>query len=71
VNLTSGATDAAGNPLTPFSSTFTTADVTAPTVISVSPLSNATGVAVAADVLVTFSEPMNSGTIGNSSFTLP
>jgi hypothetical protein len=70
VNVTSGATDVTGNALTPFSSTFTTADVTAPTVISVSPLNNATGVAVGADVVVTFSEPMNSGTIGTSSFTL-
>ena len=73
VNVTSGAKDLANNGLVPFSSTFTTAaqpDLTAPTVTNVTPLNAATNVAVASNVVVTFSEAMNATTITGSTFTL-
>ena len=60
----------------PFSWTFTTAggtttaDLIAPTVLSVFPANNATGVAVSNKPSVTFSEPMNASTITSASITL-
>ncbi|MFL5820260.1 MAG: Ig-like domain-containing protein [Solirubrobacteraceae bacterium] len=61
--LTTGAQDLAGNPLSAQESwSFTTAaplETTAPTIKSISPVANATGVAVSTNVSVTFSEPMN------------
>ncbi|GAJ12778.1 unnamed protein product, partial [marine sediment metagenome] len=45
-------------------------DATAPTVSSVSPVADATGVAIGTTVSVTFSEAMTSATITTSSFTL-
>ena len=58
----SGVKDVDGNPLpTSHVFSFTTiaaADVTAPTVITKTPAAGATGVAVAANIVVTFSEPM-------------
>ncbi len=45
-------------------------DATAPTVSSVSPVADATGVAIGTTVSVTFSEAMASATITTSSFTL-
>ena len=74
--VTTGVKDAAGNALASnYTWNFTTAtiattDVTAPTVQSVVPLSNATSVAINSKVTATFSEPMNSGTITTASFTL-
>ena len=41
---------------------FTTADATLPTLLSTSPADNATGVAVGADLVATFSEPVQAGT---------
>ena len=63
----SGAKDLAGNAMSPVSWSFTTAaasDTTAPTVTSKSPASGATGVAVGTAVTATFSEAVQSGTIG-------
>ena len=45
-------------------------DTTKPTVISTSPASNATGVAVNSAVTATFSEAMKAATIGTSTFTV-
>jgi hypothetical protein len=68
--ITTGAKDASGNALaTNHTWSFTTAiqaDVTAPTVLSVTPLLNATSVAVNSKATVTFSEAMNSSTITSS-----
>ena len=41
---------------------FTTADATLPTLLSTSPADNATGVALGADLVATFSEPVQAGT---------
>jgi len=72
--ITTGAQDAAGNPLAAVKTwSFTTAsgaDVTAPTVLSVLPASSATSVAVNGNVTATFSEAMNSSTITSMTFTL-
>jgi methionine-rich copper-binding protein CopC len=54
-----GITDLAGNGLAaPHAWSFTTADSSPPTVASVSPAADATGVATSAPVTVTFSEPI-------------
>jgi hypothetical protein len=72
--ITTGITDAAGNPIASnYSWSFTTAsgaDVTAPTVSSVTPASNATAVSITSTIKVTFSEGMKSATISTSTFTL-
>ncbi len=72
--LTTTVADAAGNTLAAnYSWSFTTAaaaDVTKPTVQSVTPLANATGVAINSKVTVLFSEAMNSTSITSSTFTL-
>jgi hypothetical protein len=72
--ITTAVKDIAGNALaTNYSWSFTTsatADVTAPTVLSVSPVMNATSVAVSIKPTVSFSEAMNSGTITSTSFNL-
>jgi len=72
--ITTGAKDLAGNPLAADKVwTFTTGpnpDVTAPTVISVTPLNAATGVAVATTVTATFSEAVDAATLSASTFTL-
>ena len=47
-----------------------TGDTTQPTVTTVAPANNATGVAPATNVEVTFSEAMNASTINGSTFTL-
>ncbi|MDP8909622.1 MAG: Ig-like domain-containing protein, partial [Chloroflexota bacterium] len=61
-----GAKDAAGNQLAASKSwtfkTSSTTDTTAPTITSVSPLEDATGVDPAGNVSVTFSEPMDKAT---------
>jgi hypothetical protein len=72
--ISTGAKDLAGNAITSnFSWSFTTsvlADLTAPTVLSVTPLLNAAAVAVNTKVTVTFSEAMNNSTISSSTFIL-
>jgi hypothetical protein len=45
-------------------------DTTAPAVLSVTPLSSATGVGLAANITATFSEAMQTATIGSSTFEL-
>jgi hypothetical protein len=72
--ITTGAKDAAGNALTAnYVWSFTTAvpsDGTAPTVISVTPSSNAVSVAVNIKPAVTFSEAMTASSITSTTFTL-
>jgi hypothetical protein len=69
--VTTGAKDLAGNSLaSPFTSSFTTADVTPPTVGSTSPVSGSVGVLITSVVTVTFSEAMNPSTINTSTITL-
>jgi hypothetical protein len=72
VSLTDGVTDRAGNPITPADSTFTTEepDLTPPEVTSVTPADAATGVAIGADVVVTFSEPVAPASVTTSFLTL-
>ena len=72
--LTTGVQSTAGTALASnYTWSFTTAAVApppAPTVTAVTPLSNATGVAVSTSVTATFGEAMNASTITGSTFTL-
>jgi len=74
--ITTGAKDAAGNAIAAnYTWSFTTAtvvvaDVTPPTVLSVTPANNATSIAVDAAATVTFSEAMTASTITSSTVTL-
>jgi hypothetical protein len=72
--ITTGAKDASGNAISAaYTWSFTTAvpsDVTAPTVVSVTPANSATSVAVNSAATVTFSEAMSSASITASTFTL-
>jgi hypothetical protein len=72
--ITTGAMDAAGNPLaTDYVWTFTTgiaADTTAPTVTLTVPTNAATGVAIGNNITATFSEAMDPLTITPLTFTL-
>src|SRR6185436_20294382 len=45
-------------------------DLTSPTVTTVNPVNSAANVALASNVVVTFSEAMNAGTVTTSTFTL-
>jgi hypothetical protein len=69
-----GVTDLAGNALvTAFTWSFSTvagADVTPPAVMSVTPAPSATGVAIAATLNATFSEPVVAATINATTFTV-
>ena len=67
-----GVRDLSGNAMTPFVSTFTTSssttpDTTAPTVVSFDPVSNATDVAVNAPISMTLSEPIDPAHLGSNS----
>ncbi|MEK7600726.1 MAG: Ig-like domain-containing protein [Patescibacteria group bacterium] len=74
----SGAKDAAGNNITAYttaiSQEFTTevssADVAAPTVVSVSPADNATNVGISTSIAITFNEEMMESTIGSVNIEL-
>ena len=72
VTVTDGVTDKAGNPVAVFISTYTTEepDLTSPEVTEVDPLDAALDVVVSEDVTVTFSEPVDPGTVTSSSLTL-
>jgi hypothetical protein len=63
--VVSGAEDSTGNTMTPVSWGFTTfqPDVTAPTIVSRSPVADAVGVSVAAVAAATFSEAVQAGTV--------
>jgi hypothetical protein len=67
----SGVKDAAGNLfVNSFTSTFTTGDTNAPTVITVVPANGTTGVALNSNVKVTFSEAMDGASINTTTITL-
>ncbi len=65
---TGNFTDRSGNPVVPASSSFTTsastgADTTRPSVVSVSPVNNATNVSVTTPIVWTFNETIDPGTV--------
>lgn len=66
------STDASGNTARSATAQFTTPtpDTTAPTITGRNPAPAATGIAVGADVSVTFSEPMAAATFTGATFTL-
>lgn len=71
----SGFTDAAGNPVTPFSSSFTTSassvpDNTPPLAIAVSPGSGSFDVPVTTSVVVTFDEPVDPTSVNATTFAV-
>ncbi len=69
----SGAMDAAGDTMSPFTWSFTTASATAatlPTVTSVSPSFNGSSVDVATPIAVNFNEAVLASSISSSNFTL-
>ena len=71
VGGTNGVKDVAGNALGSSRTwSFTTVDMTAPTVTSTSPADGATGVSRNGNVTATFSESMNASTITTSTFLL-
>jgi hypothetical protein len=66
VEATTGMTDLVGNPLSTavtFTFTTTAADRTPPTISSITPANNVTGVRTDAAITITFSEPMLGSTI--------
>lgn len=72
--ITTGATDASGNPLLAnYTWIFTTGfspDITRPVVISTDPMNSASNVALNKIITATFSEPMDPNTINPSTFLL-
>jgi hypothetical protein len=74
LTVTTAVSDASGNSLqNAFTASFTTVappDTTAPTIIAGSPPNGASGVVHGTPITVTFSEPMNAGTINGSSIFL-
>ncbi len=71
-SLTAGVKDLSDNALVPYTWTFTTgpADVTPPTVTGRAPGAGATGVALSANLVVTFSESLKPATVVGANFTL-
>jgi hypothetical protein len=68
----SGARDLSGNPMAPFSSSFTTSasavlDTTAPTVVSFTPVAASTNVPVTTPIVMTLSEPIDPAQVGPNS----
>jgi hypothetical protein len=67
----SGFQDSEGNPVIPFTSSFTTGTSATPvgagslTAVSVTPVNNATNVSNTAQIVITFSEAVNPATINN------
>jgi len=71
VTVSTGVKDLAGNAMSAaFQSTFTTADLTPPTVVSTSPANLATSVPTTTGVSATFSKSMDATTINATTFTL-
>ncbi len=70
VAVSAGVRDAQANAIAATSFTFTTGDLTAPTVVSTVPADLATGVPVNSTVSATFSEPMAPASINTTTFTL-
>ena len=79
VTVTSAVTDVAGNPLDqdagtiglqPFISSFTSLDVTPPTIIGVAPVDLATDIPVTTAVTVAFSEPVNPASLSAATFAV-
>ncbi|MCX6580460.1 MAG: carboxypeptidase regulatory-like domain-containing protein [Candidatus Aminicenantes bacterium] len=63
--------DAAGNALeTAASASFTTCDIQPPTVVSIAPANNATGVPTTAAISVTFNEPIDPGNFSASNLVV-
>ena len=71
LNIT-GVTDLVGNPMTPFTSSFTTGlvDFSQPVVANVFPANNTAGVLTTAIIQLQFSKFMNALTINSSTFTV-
>ncbi len=59
----SGATDLSGNVLTTYTSSFITADESAPLVLSSAPANNVTDVDISTNIAINFNETMNSGSL--------
>jgi methionine-rich copper-binding protein CopC len=74
VTVAATVTDAAGNALAaPFTSTFTTTttvDNFRPSVVNISPANGTTGVTANALITVTFSEPMNPGSVNSNNLSI-
>jgi hypothetical protein len=70
IEVTDGATDTAGNPAVPFTSTFTVDD-TGPGAPTVVPDDGATGVSVGVSVELTFGEDMHPDTFSESTVGIP
>ncbi len=70
VTVGTAVKDAQGNAMAQTTFSFTAGDITAPSVVSVTPLESATGVAVNTTVTATFSEPMDPATINTTTFTV-
>jgi large repetitive protein len=70
---TNAVVDLAGNGVNFFQSSFSTAagvDTTAPVVVAVNPGNGAVGIGLNSAVVLTFSKPLNSGTVNGSTFEL-
>src|SRR6266542_3227026 len=70
VTVTAGLKDLSGNAAVPFTSTFTTRDEIAPSVIATSPANGATGVSTTAAINITFNEAMDAATINATNITM-
>jgi methionine-rich copper-binding protein CopC len=74
VSVTSGAKDLAGNGLVAFSSSFATgaapADVTPPSIVSITPANRSNNAGANAAVRIQFSEPIDFSTVSSSSFVV-